>query len=161
MNKVYSHAQEAILDLPSGARVLMGGFGLTGVPENLIEALLQRGSKYLTCISNEAGLADFGIGRLIAKKQISKMICSYIGENHLFEELLLAGELEVELVPQGTLAERIRAGGAATEGDDSCGGIHRDPAATAQGKHTRVIEGDIATKRDETPSAQASSRVDG
>jgi 3-oxoacid CoA-transferase len=112
MNKVYSQAHEAILDLPSCARVLMGGFGLTGVPENLIEALWQQGTTNLTCISNEAGLADFGIGRLIAKKQISKMICSYIGENHLFEELLLAGELEVELVPQGTLAERIRCGGA-------------------------------------------------
>jgi 3-oxoacid CoA-transferase len=138
MNKVYSHAQEAILDLPSGARVLMGGFGLTGVPENLIEALLQRGSKHLTCISNEAGLADFGIGRLIAKKQISKMICSYIGENHLFEELLLAGELEVELVPQGTLAERIRCGGAGIPAFYTPAGVGTEVGAN---KETREFDG--------------------
>ncbi len=138
MNKVYSHAKEAIFDLPSGARVLMGGFGLTGVPENLIEALLQRGSKHLTCISNEAGLADFGIGRLIAKKQISKMICSYIGENHLFEELLLAGELEVELVPQGTLAERIRCGGAGIPAFYTPAGVGTEVGAD---KETREFDG--------------------
>ncbi|MHA8107369.1 3-oxoacid CoA-transferase [Aquirufa sp. 5-AUSEE-100C1] len=138
MNKVYSHAKEAIFDLPSGARVLMGGFGLTGVPENLIEALLQRGSKHLTCISNEAGLADFGIGRLIAKKQISKMICSYIGENHLFEELLLAGELEVELVSQGTLAERIRCGGAGIPAFYTPAGVGTEVGAN---KETREFDG--------------------
>ncbi len=138
MNKVYSHAKEAIFDLPSGTRVLMGGFGLTGVPENLIEALLQRGSKHLTCISNEAGLADFGIGRLIAKKQISKMICSYIGENHLFEELLLAGELEVELVPQGTLAERIRCGGAGIPAFYTPAGVGTEVGAN---KETREFDG--------------------
>ena len=87
MNKVFTHAAEAIKDLTSGSSILMGGFGLTGVPENLISALLEKNATDLTCISNEAGLENFGIGRLIAQKQIRKMICSYIGENHLFEKL--------------------------------------------------------------------------
>ncbi len=138
MNKVFSQAEDAIQDVFSGARILMGGFGLTGVPENLITALLANGSKNLTCISNEAGLADYGIGRLIAQKQIAKMICSYIGENHLVEELLLSGHLAVELVPQGTLAERIRCGGAGIPAFYTPAGVGTEVAV---GKETREFAG--------------------
>jgi 3-oxoacid CoA-transferase subunit A len=94
MNKVFNAAKDAIHDIHVGSSILMGGFGLTGVPENLINALVDRGTSEITCISNEAGLANFGIGRLLGQKQISKMICSYIGENHLFEELIISGHLE-------------------------------------------------------------------
>jgi 3-oxoacid CoA-transferase len=138
MNKVFSQASETLVDLVSGSSILMGGFGLTGVPENLINALLAKGSSDLTCISNEAGLENFGIGRLIGQKQISKMICSYIGENHLFEELLLTGHLAVELVPQGTLAERIRCGGAGIPAFYTPAGVGTE---VANGKETRAFEG--------------------
>ncbi|MEY3646565.1 MAG: hypothetical protein RL127_1273 [Bacteroidota bacterium] len=112
MHKVFPSADLALHDIPDGSTLMFGGFGLTGVPENAIQALLQKRTQNITCISNEAGLENFGLGLLVGNHQISRMICSYIGENHVFEQLLIDGKLEVELVPQGTLAERIRAGGA-------------------------------------------------
>lgn len=112
INKVVSDAQEALFDIPDGATIMLGGFGLCGIPENAIHELLRKGTKNLTCISNNAGVDDFGIGLLLQTRQIKKMISSYVGENAEFERQLLSGELEVELLPQGTLAERIRAGGA-------------------------------------------------
>jgi len=112
MNKVVSNAADAIKGISDGMTLLVGGFGLCGIPENSIAALVNSGIKQLTCISNNAGIDDFGLGLLLQKRQIKKMISSYVGENAEFERQLLAGELEVELVPQGTLAERCRAGGA-------------------------------------------------
>lgn len=112
MNKVVSNAAEAIKGIADGMTILVGGFGLCGIPENSIAALVNSGVKQLTCISNNAGVDDFGLGLLLQKRQIRKMISSYVGENAEFERQLLAGELEVELIPQGTLAERCRAGGA-------------------------------------------------
>ncbi|RFM26051.1 CoA transferase subunit A [Deminuibacter soli] len=107
MNKVVSGATEAIRDIPDGATLMLGGFGLCGIPENTIAALVQRNITGLTCISNNAGVDDFGLGLLLQKRQIKKMISSYVGENAEFERQLLSGELEVDLVPQGTLATRI------------------------------------------------------
>ncbi len=112
MNKVVANAQEAIKGIENGMTLMLGGFGLCGIPENCITALLQTELKNLTCISNNAGVDDFGIGLMLQKRQVSKMISSYVGENAEFERQLLSGELEVELIPQGTLAERCRAGGA-------------------------------------------------
>ena len=112
MNKVYKSAREACADIPSGATMLIGGFGLCGIPENCIVALKELGTKDLTVISNNCGVDDFGSGVLLQTHQIKKMVSSYVGENKEFERQYLHGELEVELVPQGTLAERIRAGGA-------------------------------------------------
>ena len=112
INKVVQDAAAACHDIPSGATLMLGGFGLCGIPENAIQELLRLGVKDLTCISNNAGVDDFGIGLLLQKRQVKKMISSYVGENAEFERQLLSGELEVELIPQGTLAERIRAGGA-------------------------------------------------
>lgn len=112
MNKVYPSAAEAVRDIPDGATLLAGGFGLCGIPEHLIAALVAQGTKDLTIASNNAGVDDFGLGLLLQKRQIRKMISTYVGENALFERQFLTGELEVELVPQGTFAERIRAGGA-------------------------------------------------
>jgi 3-oxoacid CoA-transferase len=111
-NKVVSSADEAVKDVPSGATICVGGFGLCGIPENLIGALVKTGVKDLTAVSNNAGVDDFGLGLLLKTKQIKRMIASYVGENKLFEQQYLGGELEVELTPQGTLAERLRAGGA-------------------------------------------------
>lgn len=111
-SKVVGSAQEAIKDLSDGATVCVGGFGLCGIPENLIAALQQQGTKDLTAVSNNAGVDNFGLGLLLQSRQIKRMISSYVGENKLFEELYLSGQLEVELTPQGTLAERLRAGGA-------------------------------------------------
>ena len=110
--KVIQDPLEVIRHIPDGATLMLGGFGLCGIPENAISALLQAGTKGLTCISNNAGVDDFGIGLLLQTRQVRKMISSYVGENAEFERQLLSGELEVELIPQGTLAERIRAGGA-------------------------------------------------
>jgi len=110
--KVVSGPDEAIKDIPDGATVMLGGFGLCGIPENCIAALIRKGVKGLTCISNNAGVDDFGIGLMLKTRQVKKMISSYVGENAEFERQLLSGELEVDLIPQGTLAERIRAGGA-------------------------------------------------
>ena len=112
MNKVVNDATEAIKGLTDGMTLMVGGFGLCGIPENSIRALLQSGVRGLTCISNNAGVDDFGLGLLLQQRQIRKMISSYVGENAEFERQLMAGELEVELIPQGTLAERCRAGGA-------------------------------------------------
>ena len=112
INKTVKNAQEALQGVKDGMTLMLGGFGLCGIPENAISELLRLGVKDLTCISNNAGVDDFGIGLLLQKRQVKKMISSYVGENAEFERQLLSGELEVELIPQGTLAERIRAGGA-------------------------------------------------
>ena len=112
INKTVKNAQEALQGVKDGMTLMLGGFGLCGIPENAILELLRLNVKDLTCISNNAGVDDFGIGLLLQKRQVKKMISSYVGENAEFERQLLSGELEVELIPQGTLAERIRAGGA-------------------------------------------------
>jgi 3-oxoacid CoA-transferase/3-oxoacid CoA-transferase subunit A len=112
MNKVFATAREACADIPNGATILAGGFGLCGIPESCIRALRELGTKGLTVVSNNCGVDDFGLGILLRNKQIVKMVSSYVGENKEFERQYLSGELEVELTPQGTLAERLRAGGA-------------------------------------------------
>ena len=112
MQKVQSSAAEALRGLTSGMTLMLGGFGLCGIPENCIRALVDLGATDLTCISNNAGVDDFGLGLLLQKRQIRKMIASYVGENKEFERQMLSGELEVDLIPQGSLAERCRAGGA-------------------------------------------------
>ncbi len=112
IKKTVSGAKEAIADIKSGVTIMFGGFGLSGIPENCIAALSNSGINNLTCISNNAGVDGFGLGLLLEKRQIKKMMASYVGENKEFERQLLSGELEVDLIPQGTLAERIRAGGA-------------------------------------------------
>jgi 3-oxoacid CoA-transferase subunit A len=111
MNKVFNNADEAIADVSSGAVLMLGGFGLCGIPENCIAALVKKGITGLTCISNNAGVDDFGIGLMLKQRQVKKMISSYVGENAEFERQLLSGELEVELIPQGTLATRCMAAG--------------------------------------------------
>ncbi|MDC3961119.1 CoA transferase subunit A [Polyangium jinanense] len=132
MNKVYQSALDACRDIPDGATILAGGFGLCGIPENCIAALRELGTKDLVVVSNNCGVDDFGLGVLLRNKQIRKMISSYVGENKEFERQYLSGELEVELTPQGTLAERVRAGGA---------GI---PAFyTPTGAHTAISEGGL------------------
>ena len=138
MNKVLESAEAAVALVPDGASIMMGGFGLCGIPENLIRALLARGTKDLTVISNNPGVDDFGIGLLVKARQVKKMIASYVGENKAFEHLYLKGEIDVELVPQGTFAERIRAAGA------GIGGFFTPTAygtLAAEGKETRVIDG--------------------
>jgi len=138
MNKVLASAGEAVEAIPDGATIMMGGFGLCGIPETLIAALHARGTKDLTVISNNAGIDDFGIGVLLRARQVRKMIATYVGENKEFERQYLSGELEVELVPQGTFAERIRAGGA------GIGGFFTPTAfgtLVAEGKETRLIDG--------------------
>src|SRR5882757_4647244 len=112
INKTVANADEAIRDIKDGMTLMLGGFGLCGIPENCIAALVRKGIKNLICISNNAGVDDFGLGLLLKTRQIKKMVSSYVGENAEFERQLLSGELEVDLVPQGTLAERVRAGGA-------------------------------------------------
>src|SRR6185503_16445297 len=112
MNKVVKSAADAVRDIPSGASIMMSGFGLCGIPENLILALRDQGAKGLTVMSNNAGVNDFGITFLLQNQQVKKMISTYVGENKVFEKMFLAGEIEVELNPQGTFAERMRAGGA-------------------------------------------------
>ena len=111
MNKVFNNADEALKDIHDGAILLLGGFGLCGIPENCINAIVKKSTKNLTCISNNAGVDDFGIGLMLQKKQVKKMIASYVGENAEFERQLLSGELEVDLIPQGTLATRCMAAG--------------------------------------------------
>lgn len=138
MDKVYPSAAAAIADIKSGSTLLVGGFGLVGIPEHLIDALKESGITDLTCISNNCGVDDFGLGILLQQKQIKKMISSYVGENKTFERQFLSGELEVELVPQGTLAERIRAGGAGIGGFFTPAGVG---TPIAEGKETRVING--------------------
>lgn len=111
MNKLVANADEAIKDIPDGSTIMLGGFGLCGIPENCIDALVRKGVKNLTCISNNAGIDDFGLGLLLHTRQIKKMMSSYVGENAEFERQLLSGELEVDLIPQGTLATRIQMAG--------------------------------------------------
>ena len=111
MNKVFANADEAIADITDGSTLMLGGFGLCGIPENCIAALVRKGVKNLTCISNNAGVDDFGLGLLLKTRQIKKMMSSYVGENAEFERQLLSGELEVDLIPQGTLATRIQMAG--------------------------------------------------
>src|SRR5688572_3895859 len=112
MNKVLATADEAVAVIPDGATIMMGGFGLCGIPEHLIAALQRRGTKNLTIVSNNAGVDDYGVGPLLRSRQVRKMISTYVGENKEFERQFLQKEIEVELVPQGTFAERIRAAGA-------------------------------------------------
>jgi 3-oxoacid CoA-transferase subunit A len=112
MSKLIKDANEAVKDIKDGMSIMLGGFGLCGIPENLIDALYNHGAKNLVCISNNAGIDEFGLGKLLNKRQVRKMIASYVGENKEFERQMLSGELQVDLIPQGTLAERIRAGGA-------------------------------------------------
>src|SRR5690348_10701061 len=111
MNKVFQNAADALHDIKDGTTIMLGGFGLCGIPENCIQALVAKKIKGLTCISNNAGVDDFGLGLLLQTKQIKKMMSSYVGENAEFERQLLSGELEVDLIPQGTLATRCLAGG--------------------------------------------------
>ena len=138
MNKEVFDGTDAIHDIPDNAVIMLGGFGLCGIPENCIRALVDKGVKGLTCISNNAGVDDFGLGLLLKTRQIKKMISSYVGENAEFERQLLAGELEVDLVPQGTLAERIRAGGAGIPAFFTPTGFGTE---VAEGKEVREIEG--------------------
>ena len=138
INKIVNNATEAVRDIRDNATLMLGGFGLCGIPENCIHALLQSGVKGLTCISNNAGVDDFGIGLLLQTRQVKKMISSYVGENAEFERQLLAGELEVELIPQGTLAERVRAGGAGIPAFFTPAGVGTE---VAEGKEVREFDG--------------------
>lgn len=140
MNKVVSSAEEAlkIVNVHDGDRIMLGGFGLCGIPENLIEALRTSGVKDITCISNNAGVDDFGLGRLLDTRQIKKMVSTYVGENDIFERQFLDGELEVEFVPQGTFAERLRAGGAGIPAFYTPTGVG---TPIAEGKETREFDG--------------------
>jgi 3-oxoacid CoA-transferase subunit A len=138
MRKVISGEDEAVALIPDGATVMVGGFGLCGIPENLIAALRKRGTRNLTIISNNAGVDGFGLGVLLESRQISRIVATYVGENQEFERQYLSGELEVELVPQGTFAERIRAGGAGIGGFFTPAGYG---TIVAEGKETRVIDG--------------------
>jgi 3-oxoacid CoA-transferase subunit A len=138
MNKVVSSADEAINDIQDGAVIMLGGFGLCGIPENAIAALVKKGCKDLTCISNNAGVDDFGIGLMLQTRQVKKMISSYVGENAEFERQLLSGELEVELVPQGTLATRCMATGYGMPAVFTPAGVGTE---VAEGKETRDFNG--------------------
>lgn len=136
MNKVYSNATDAVADIKDGAVIMLGGFGLCGIPENSIAALVKSGPKDLTCISNNAGVDGFGIGMMLTQKQVRKMVSSYVGENAEFERQLLSGELEVELIPQGTLATRCMAAGYGMPAIFTPAGVGTE---VAEGKETRVF----------------------
>ena len=138
MNKVVGSAAEAVRDIHDGAVLMLGGFGLCGIPENCIAALVQKACKELTCISNNAGVDGFGLGKLLETKQIKKMIASYVGENKEFERQYLNGELEVELTPQGTLAEKLRSGGAGIPAFFTQTGVG---TLIAEGKEVRDFDG--------------------
>lgn len=138
MNKLVKNAEEAIKDVQDGMTLMLGGFGLCGIPENSINALVAKGTKNLTCISNNAGVDDFGIGLMLHKRQVKKMIASYVGENAEFERQLLSGELEVELIPQGTLATRCMAAGYGMPAIFTPAGVGTEVAI---GKETRVFNG--------------------
>jgi 3-oxoacid CoA-transferase subunit A len=138
MNKVVASADEAVKDISDGATLVVGGFGLCGIPENLINALVKKKVKNLTCVSNNAGVDDWGLGLLLQTKQVRKMVSSYVGENAEFERQYLAGELEVEFVPQGTLAERMRTGGAGIPAFFTPAGFG---TIVAEGKETRQFDG--------------------
>ncbi|OPH35588.1 CoA transferase subunit A [Moraxella lacunata] len=139
MKKIYDNAQSALADIVAdGQTIAVGGFGLCGIPEALISALRDTGVKNLTCISNNAGVDDFGLGLLLQTRQIKKMIASYVGENKEFERQFLSGELEVELTPQGTLAEKLRAGGAGIPAFFTKTGVG---TKVAEGKEVRELDG--------------------
>ena len=138
MNKVVSSAEEAISNIKDGSVLMLGGFGLCGIPENCIAALVKKGLKNLTCISNNAGVDDFGIGLMLKQKQVKKMISSYVGENAEFERQLLSGELEVELIPQGTLATRCMAAGYGMPAIFTPAGVGTE---IANGKEVRQFDG--------------------
>jgi 3-oxoacid CoA-transferase subunit A len=136
MKKLYQNAEQAIADISDGSVLLLGGFGLCGIPENCIAALVKKKVRDLTCISNNAGVDDFGIGLLLLQKQLKKMIASYVGENEEFERQLLSGELEVELIPQGTLATRCMAAGYGMPAIFTPAGVGTE---VAEGKETRIF----------------------
>lgn len=138
MNKVFAHAMDALHDVADGATLMLGGFGLCGIPENCIAALVQKGVSGLTCISNNAGVDDFGLGLLLQRRQIKKMMSSYVGENAEFERQLLQGELEVDLIPQGTLATRIQMAGMGIPAFFTPAGYGTE---VAQGKEVREFDG--------------------
>lgn len=137
-NKVFTSFDEAVADIDDGATLAVGGFGLCGIPEKLIGALEKKGVKQLTVASNNCGVDDWGLGLLLRNKQIKKMIASYVGENKIFEQQFLSGELEVELTPQGTLAERMRSGGAGIPGFYTATGVG---TPIAEGKETKQFDG--------------------
>ncbi|MEK4486791.1 CoA transferase subunit A [Psychrobacillus sp. FSL H8-0484] len=138
MKPIYSSAEEAVMEIRDGATIMVGGFGLVGIPEQLILALVEKGVKDLTVISNNCGVDEWGLGLLLNNKQIKKMIGSYVGENKEFERQVLAGEIEVELTPQGTLAEKIRAGGAGIPAFFTPAGVG---TPIADGKEIRIFDG--------------------
>jgi 3-oxoacid CoA-transferase subunit A len=138
MKKVFAHADEALFDVKDGQTLMLGGFGLCGIPENCIDALVKKQVKQLTCISNNAGVDDFGIGLMLQKRQVKKMISSYVGENAEFERQLLSGELEVELIPQGTLATRCLASGYGMPAIFTPAGVGTE---VAEGKEVRTFNG--------------------
>jgi 3-oxoacid CoA-transferase subunit A len=138
MSKVFKDANSAVAGIKDNMTILVGGFGLCGIPENLIIAMKETGAKGLTCISNNAGVEDWGLGLLLQTKQIKKMVSSYVGENPLFERQYMNGELEVEFAPQGTLAERLRAGGAGIPGFYTPTGVG---TLVAEGKEVREFDG--------------------
>lgn len=138
MSKVIADARSAVADLPEGATLLVGGFGLCGIPEELIEAVRDLGRRELTIVSNNAGTTQYGLVQLLRHNQVRKVMASYVGENDVFEQLMLSGKLEVELVPQGTLAERLRAGGAGIPGFYTATGVN---TLVAAGKETRAFDG--------------------
>ena len=140
IDKTVENAEDAVKDIQDGATLMMGGFGLSGIPENCIAALLQKNIKNLTIISNNAGVDNFGIGLFLNRRMVKKMISSYVGENDEFERQLLQGELEVELLPQGTLAERIRAGGAGIPAFFTPAGVGTE---VAEGKEIREFNGKL------------------
>ncbi|MCC6684869.1 MAG: CoA transferase subunit A [Bacteroidia bacterium] len=138
MKKIVKNAEEAVQDIQDGATIMLGGFGLCGIPENCIAALVKKGVKNLTCISNNAGVDDFGIGLMLQQKQVKKMISSYVGENAEFERQLLSGELEVDLIPQGTLATRCMAAGYGMPAVFTLAGFGTE---VAEGKEVREFNG--------------------
>ena len=138
MNKVVDNVTDALMGIQDGMTIMLGGFGLCGIPENSIGELVRKGTKRLTCISNNAGVDGFGLGLLLETKQIKKMISSYVGENDEFERQMLSGELEVDLIPQGSLAERCRAGGAGIPAFYTPAGFGTE---IAEGKEVRIYDG--------------------
>ena len=138
MNKVVDNVTDALMGIQDGMTIMLGGFGLCGIPENSIGELVRKGTKSLTCISNNAGVDGFGLGLLLETKQIKKMISSYVGENDEFERQMLSGELEVDLIPQGSLAERCRAGGAGIPAFYTPAGFGTE---IAEGKEVRIYNG--------------------
>lgn len=138
MKRILTSFQDAVAEIPDGATLMVGGFGLVGIPEQLLLALADRGTRDLTVISNNCGVDDWGLGLLLRNKQIKKIIASYVGENKEFERQVLSGEIEAELIPQGTLAERIRAGGAGIPAFYTPAGVG---TPLAEGRETRVFDG--------------------